>query len=261
MLRAPHSTYLVLLVIVFLPTAGVARTVTEIIFGRNILVEPRNIAVDRLGNVYVTGYMSTNAFKITANGVITEIIDILGDGAGHRLGHPYGIAVSGSGNVYVTGATSDNAFKITPDGVITEIIDATGDGMGNQLASPHGIVVDESENVYVTGWHSDNVFRITPDGIITEIIDDSGDGLGKTLRSPTGIVVDDAGLVYVAGGGSHNAFRIELCDTLAHYSDFASCTTGPEGVSDSGCSCPDDDADEDVDLFDFARFQRTFVGH
>ena len=73
---------------------------------------PTDIAVDTEGNVYVSGIGSDNAFKITPLGVITEIIDSTGDGAGNPLDAPEGIAVDGLGNVYVTGYTSDNAFKI-----------------------------------------------------------------------------------------------------------------------------------------------------
>ncbi|MGB2987127.1 MAG: hypothetical protein WBE26_14740, partial [Phycisphaerae bacterium] len=53
---------------------------------------------------------------------------------------------------------------------------------------------------------------------------------------------------------------IELCNTLDDYPLFEGCLTGPGGVADPSCACPDDDADGDVDLADFARFQLTFVG-
>lgn len=139
-------------------------------------------------------------------------------------------------------------------------INATGDGMGNSLSGPRGIAVDDSGNAYVTGSYSNNAFKITPDGAITEIIDPTGDGMGNSLSGPNGIAVDDSGNVYVSALYSNNAFKIELCDTLAHYPLFADCLSGPEGVADPGCACPDDDADTDVDLADFARFQRTFVG-
>ncbi len=81
----------------------------------NTLDIPTGIAVDGSGNVYVTGFVTDNAFKITPGGVITEIIDATGDGAGNTLDVPRGITVDGSGNVYVPGQTSDNAFKIAPD--------------------------------------------------------------------------------------------------------------------------------------------------
>ncbi len=171
MSRARSLTFFVLLVLACFPTAGVARTVTQIIFGPRTLDSPQDIAVDGSGNAYVIGRHSHNAFKITPDGVITEIIDSTGNGTGNTLDYPWGIAVDDLGNVYVTGSVSDNAFKITPDGVITEIIDSTGDGMGSALDYPRGIAVDYSRNAYVTGSVSDNAFKITPDGVITEIID------------------------------------------------------------------------------------------
>ena len=63
MLRARNSTVFVLLALGCLPAAGVAGPVTEIIYGRNTLDDPRSIAVDNSGNAYVTGYFSNNAFK------------------------------------------------------------------------------------------------------------------------------------------------------------------------------------------------------
>jgi len=78
----------------------------------NPLDTPQGIAADGSGNVYLSGVLSDNAFKITAGGVITEFIDATGDGAGNPLDMPRGIVVDGAGNVYVSGALSDNAFKV-----------------------------------------------------------------------------------------------------------------------------------------------------
>ncbi len=177
--------------------------------GGNTLSAPIGTAVDGSGNVYVAGFSSHNAFKITPGGLITEIIDSTGDGMGNTLSQAYGMAVDGADNVYVTGFNSANAFKITPGGVITEIIDATGDGMGNPLDHPwDGIAVDGSGNVYVAGDFSHNAFKITPGGVITEIIDSTGDGAGNTLTQPRNLTVDGSGDVYLTGFISHNAFKI-----------------------------------------------------
>ena len=55
--------------------------------------------------------------NVMAQGIITEIIDASGDGAGNPLANPFGVAVDGAGNVYVSGVgSSDNAFQITPGG-------------------------------------------------------------------------------------------------------------------------------------------------
>ena len=96
------------------PTA--AAEITEIIDatgdGTNPLDCPPGVAVDGSGNVFVAGFGSNNAFKITPGGVITEIIDDFGDGTNPFFGPiDFSVAVSGT-DVFVTGCFRDNAFRI-----------------------------------------------------------------------------------------------------------------------------------------------------
>ena len=105
---------MVFALIAFAPLSAQAQ-ITEIIDvtgdgGGNGLFFAQDIAVDSAGNVYVTGTLSANAFKITPGGVITEIIDATGDGGGNVLNSPNDVAVDGSGNVYVSG--DGKVFKI-----------------------------------------------------------------------------------------------------------------------------------------------------
>ena len=226
----------------------------------NALNGPSNVAVDGFGNAFVVGNSSHNVFKITPNAAIIEIIDSSGDRQGNALQDPRGIAVDDLGNVFVTGQGSDNAFKITPGGAIAEIINSNGDGLGHPLNVPSRIAVDDLGSAYVTGLYSDNAFKVTPSGRIIEIIDSTGDGMGNALRGPTEIAVDVSGNVYVLGSESANAFKIELCTTPTHYLEFGGCFAGPGFTATPCCDCSDFDADGDVDLLDFAQFQRMFVG-
>ena len=61
---------------------------------------------------------SSNAFKISPGGTITEIIDATGDGAENVLDFPTGVALDAAGTVYLTGVQSDNAFAIPPATVV-----------------------------------------------------------------------------------------------------------------------------------------------
>ena len=72
------------------------------------------VIADRSGNVHVVGFFRNNAFEVTLDGVITEIIDLTGDGARNNLSGPVRIHVDSAGNVYVAGFLSSNAFKIRP---------------------------------------------------------------------------------------------------------------------------------------------------
>ena len=139
-------------------TGGTACSITEIIDGTgdglgNQLNGAEGVTVDSSGNVYVTGKVTGNAFKIATPGTcstggtacsITEIIDGQGDKSGNTLQFPRSVAVDSSDNVYVTGIFgSNNAFKIAaPDAcsttgtpcTITEIIDdQLATGVGNTV--------------------------------------------------------------------------------------------------------------------------------
>ncbi|MEE9339587.1 MAG: SBBP repeat-containing protein [Methylococcaceae bacterium] len=161
-------------------TGGTPCTITEIIDssgdGTNDLIRPNTLAVDSSDNIYVTGGVSSNAFKIitpdTCSTVgtpctITQIIDTTGDGT-NSLTSPSSMTIDSSDNIYVGGYSSHNVFKITSDGsAITQIIDSSGDGTGDILArtgnyfiSADALAVDSSDNIYVIGGLSDNVFKI-----------------------------------------------------------------------------------------------------
>jgi len=79
--------------------------------GSSALDGALGVAIDSSGNVFVGGFFSDNAFKITSGGAITEIIDSTGDGSS-ALDIPLGVATDSSDNVFVAGLNSDNAFKI-----------------------------------------------------------------------------------------------------------------------------------------------------
>jgi hypothetical protein len=71
----------------------------------NGMSSPLDVAVDGLGNAFVvagSGASSgSGAFKITPGGVVTEIIDLDGDGAGNGLARAAHVAVDPAGNAIV----------------------------------------------------------------------------------------------------------------------------------------------------------------
>ena len=186
--------------------------------GTDVMVNPFGLRTDAAGNLYVA-CDSSNAFRVTPAGAITELIDLAGDGLGHHLEYCRGIALGGAGDVFVAGQGSDNAFRIAPGGAITQIIDSAGDGLGHELNQPWTLAADSAGNAYVPGRGSHNAFKITPAGVITQIIDASGDGAGHGLDGAWGIAVDVGGNVYVTGRDSHNAFKITPTGTITQIID------------------------------------------
>ncbi len=207
------------------------------------LILPYAVAADDMGNVYVVGRTSSNAFKITTDGAITQIIDGAGDGTRPLLMSPEGVAVDASGNAYVTGSESNNAFRITPAGTITQIIDVNGDGT-HPLLSPGKIAVDGTGGAYVSGTtvfftpdgplFSSAVFKVPPQGPITLLIDIGADGTNR-FSGQSGLAVDRGGTVYAAGITSHNAFRIPADGRIAEIIDIdgdgSNALVGPTDVA------------------------------
>ena len=111
----------------------------------HVMVNPFGMRTDAAGNLYVA-CDSSNAFRVTPAGVITELINFAGDGQGHHLEYCRAIALGGTGEVFVAGQGTDNAFRIAPGGAITQIIDATGDGLGNELNQPWTMAADAAGN-------------------------------------------------------------------------------------------------------------------
>lgn len=176
--------------------------------------------------------------SVSTGQVVTEVLDVTGDGSGNSLVLPQGIAVDSAGNVYVVGLASRNVFRIATTGVVTQVIDESGDGNGNFMIEPQGIAIDGADNVYVTGTLSDNAFKITPAGVITEIIDATGDGNGNVLDRPEDIATGPSGNVYVAGDDSDNVFRITPAGHVTEIIDAAAGggfpLDGPEGLAVDG---------------------------
>jgi hypothetical protein len=175
--------------------------------------EATAIAVDGLGNVYVTG--SSTSFSGAAQYYATIKYDSSGNQlwVARYIGPANGgsnvanaIKVDGSGNVYVTGySTGLDSINVLDYATIK--YDSSGkqlwvaryDSPANLDDIANAIAVDNSGNVYVTGY-SGQYYEYA-----TVKYDSSGNQLwvaryhGESGGAAVGIVVDGLGSVYVTG--------------------------------------------------------------
>jgi uncharacterized delta-60 repeat protein len=172
------------------------------------------IAVDSLGNVYVTGWSMGSGtgddcatIKYSTNGKQLWVKRYNGPGNGND--YATAIAVDGSGNVYVTGwsmgsGTGDDCatIKYSTNGKQLWVKTYNGPGNGNDYAT--AIAVDGSGNVYVTGTSAGSGTR---DDFATIKYSANGKQLwAKRYNGPgngddyaIAIAVDGSGNVYVTG--------------------------------------------------------------
>ena len=191
------------------------------------LNSPRDVEVDRLGNIYIADLDNSCIRKIDPSGVITTISGIPGSpgfsgdsgmATDAQLGEPFSIAVDKTGNLYIATRANQRIRKVDPSGIITTIagtgsVTYNGDNIPATSANlnfPTGVAVDKYGSVYICETNGFRVRKIDTSGIITTIAGTgvsgfSGDGFAATsalLSAPTKICTDTSCNVYITDGGS-----------------------------------------------------------
>jgi uncharacterized delta-60 repeat protein len=172
------------------------------------------IAVDKNGNVYITGESSYDyaTIKYTPTGVLEWIRRY--DGPANDISKAYAIAVDTNSNVYVTGYSKGEfsgydyaTVKYTSSGDTAWIQRYNVD---NDQDEAHAIAVDDSGNCYVTGEtkNTNNDFDYTtikykPSGDTAWIR--KYDGPENNDDRAYSVAVDESGNVYVTGWSQNSS--------------------------------------------------------
>jgi hypothetical protein len=213
--------------------------------------QPRGVAVDAVGNVYVADWVNHTIRKINPDGVVTTLAGTAGssgstDGTGSaaRFNRPLGVAVDAAGNVYVTDGSNHTIRKITSGGVVTTLGGTAGstgstDGIGSaaQFDSPAGVAVDAAGNLYVADQSNHTIRKSSLQPLVTtptsanlaattatlggNVISDTG--YGVTARGVVYAVtatnatpqLDGTGVINVAGTGTTGEFTVNVTGLTA----------------------------------------------
>jgi sugar lactone lactonase YvrE len=204
--------------------------------------QPAGIAVDVMGNVFVSDRLAHTVRRITTEGVVTTVAGLAGTpgsadatAGAARFNSPSGIAVDAGGNVYVSDTGNRTLRKITPAGVVTTLAGAAGlagstDGTGPnaRFNSIAGLTIDGGGNLYAVDSESHVVRKITSAGAVSTLAGLAGssgnaDGPGSVARfnSPFGIAVDGGGTLYVADTVNETIRRIAPDGTVSVFAGSA----------------------------------------
>jgi sugar lactone lactonase YvrE/tetratricopeptide (TPR) repeat protein len=135
-----------------------------------------NVAVDGIGNVYVTDADNHTVRKITTDGVVTTVAgypgvagNTDGVGAAARFNEPCGVAVDRAGNLFVCDRLNHTIRMIMPSGAVTTLAgypgvpdSVDGTGGGARFNSPRGIAIDYQQNLLVADVSNDTIRKGMP---------------------------------------------------------------------------------------------------
>jgi sugar lactone lactonase YvrE len=207
------------------------------------LNDPRGIAIDFYGNVFVADFGNRRIRKINPSGIITTIAGCpscsFGDGISAVLtdiGNPRAIALDGGGNLYFTDGFYNKVRKINPAGIISTVAGngsatLSGDG-GPAVAAgidPYGIASDLAGNLFVADYSNQRIRKINLSGMIRTFAGGGSfgmiDGVSATnsaFANPYGISINSTGDLFVSDITAGRIRKITIGELLPAFVGGAS---------------------------------------
>lgn len=217
---------------------------------------PWGLAVDSLGNLYISDAGYGVIRKVNASGIISTVAGsgtygFSGDGGpatAAAMRNPHGVAVDGAGNLYIADMNNNRVRKVDPSGTISTVAgngNCCNGGDGGPATSadlgPQGIAVDSAGNLYIANTGGNSVRVVNAAGIITTIAGSgfegySGDGgvaIEAEFNAPCAIALGAAGEMAVTDQGN-NAVRLLTPDGSAPVLTIESAHLAPFTAGQSG---------------------------
>jgi sugar lactone lactonase YvrE len=201
------------------------------------LSQPRAIAFDGAGNMYICDVGNNRVRKVDLSGFITTIAGTgtagysgdAGAAAAAKLNSPSGVAVDAAGNIYIGDAVNNRIRMVNTSGIISTIAGTGTAGSGGdgahaisaQLNSPQGMAIDAAGTLYFADCFNSKVRKIDAAGIINTVAGTGtagfcGDGGGAgvaCLSEPHEIALDATGSLYIADNGNSRIRKVSASAT------------------------------------------------
>jgi tripartite motif-containing protein 71 len=163
--------------------------------GRGEFAEPRGLATDAQGNLYVADSKNNRIQKLSPTGDVLAVWGEKGDQPG-QFNDPHGVAVGPDGSVYVADTWNHRVQKFDANG---KFIKAWQPDPG--FWGPRGIAVNKDGTVFVTDTGNKRVVAFNKDGVQIDYWGSDGSAPSQFIE-PVGVAVNPANEVVVADTGN-----------------------------------------------------------
>ena len=219
------------------------------------LYQPRGVAFDASGSMYIADLSNHRIRRVTAAGTIstfagTGVAGYSGDGGpatAAMLNQPSAVAFDAAGDLIIADSQNRRIRKVIfSSGIITTIAGTgvegySGDGGPATSAMLHRAVdlaIDSFGNIYFADSVDNRIRKISTAGIITTVAGtgvagftgDGGPATSAMLDVPLGVVVDGTGNLYIADARNHRIRKVRSSDG----SIFTVVGNGTGGGTDKG---------------------------
>ncbi len=171
------------------------------------LNEPKGVAVDRKGNIYIADTENCLIRSVDTKGYISTI----------------------SGSIFPHGESGGEAEEMMfqrelgkvprKEGLPSDAIGDNGPARSARLRFPSALAVDDAGNIYIADTYNHRVRRLDIiSGIITTVAGNGQDGFGgddgpatdASLSEPSGIAIDSNGDIYIADLMNHKIRKVDV---------------------------------------------------
>ena len=170
---------------------------------------PSSIAVDPVGNIYVTDNWADSVWKFSPSGDVITHWGSRGIGKG-QFGGPGNIAIDSQGFIYITDINNNRIQKFSSDGTYISHWDFPADTWIECYPKPvspmdqcweekhrlGGIAAGPDGNLYIIDWSNNSILKVTPDGKYLAKWGSKGIGEGQ-FDKPHDVAVDGQGNIFV----------------------------------------------------------------
>ncbi len=164
------------------------------------LNQPKGVAVDAAGDVFIADNANSRVVEVAANGTATTV--------GSGLQYPQGLTVDGAGDLFIADNNRNQVVEV-PAGCTNSACQIV---LGSSLRSQLGVAVDGAGDLFFGDFLDGEVAEIPANGGPQTVVYSPGAG-----SNPVGLALDAAGDLFVADYGLKKVVEI------------------PAGCTSSGC--------------------------